>query len=173
MIGALVELALARRRAAGAGDEAISEVGVKEITRIHGLLRAIEAHLTDRDGAISVRTGGGDGGLFNGILARYLSLVVECLPTPGRHGAESVAMARRIVLATADQVWRYRLEVDGLPVFSADWSKDATMPQAGGLVGATIAGAVASSDIAERDLSVQLSGWMLMEAAARTITADG
>ena len=94
------------------------------------------------------------------------------MPTPGRHGTEAVAIARRIVLATAEQVWRFRLEVDGLPVFSADWSKDATMPQAGGLVGATIAGAVASSDIAERDLSVQLSGWMLMEAAARTIAAE-
>ena len=45
------------------------------------------------------------------------------------------------------------------------------MPQAGGLVCATIAGAVASSDIAERDLSVQLSGWMLMEAAARVSAA--
>lgn len=171
MLGACVELARARRRAAGVGDEEVSDVGVKEITRIHGLLRAIENHMTDHDGAINVRTGGGDGGLFNGILARYLSLVVECLPTPGRHGTESVAIARRIVLATAEQVWRFRLEVDGLPVFSADWTKDATMPQAGGLVGATIAGAVASSDIAERDLSVQLSGWMLMEAAARVSAA--
>ena len=172
MLGACVELALARRRAAGVEDRTVSDVGVKEITRVHGLLRAIEVHLTDRDGAINARTAGGDGGLFNGILARYLSLVVECLPTPGRHGTEAVAIARRIVLATAEQVWRFRLEVDGLPVFSADWSKDATMPQAGGLVGATIAGAVASSDIAERDLSVQLSGWMLMEAAARTIAAE-
>lgn len=171
MLGACVELARARRRAVGVGDEEVSDVGVKEITRIHGLLRAIENHMTDHDGAINVRTGGGDGGLFNGILARYLSLVVECLPTPGRHGTESVAIARRIVLATAEQVWRFRLEVDGLPVFSADWTKDATMPQAGGLVGATIAGAVASSDIAERDLSVQLSGWMLMEAAARVSAA--
>ena len=171
MLGACVELARARRRAAGVGDEEVSDVGVKEITRIHGLLRAIENHMTDHDGAINVRTGGGDGGLFNGILARYLSLVVECLPTPGRHGTEAVAIARRIVLATAEQVWRFRLEVDGLPVFSADWTKDATMPQAGGLVGATIAGAVASSDIAERDLSVQLSGWMLMEAAARVSAA--
>lgn len=170
-LGALVELARARRRAAGVGDEEVSEVGVKEITRIHGLLRAIETHLTDRDGAINVRTAGGDGGLFNGILARYLSLVVECVPTPGRHGAESVAIARRIILATAEKVWRYRLEVDGLPVFSADWGTDATMPQSGGLVGATIAGAVSSSDIAERDLSVQLSGWMLMEAVVRTIQA--
>lgn len=172
MLGACVELALARRRAAGVEDRTVSDVGVKEITRIHGLLRAIEVHLADRDGALNARTAGGDGGLFNGILARYLSLVVDCVPTPGRHGTEAVAIARRIVLATAEQVWRFRLEVDGLPVFSADWSKDATMPQAGGLVGATIAGAVASSDIAERDLSVQLSGWMLMEAAARTIAAE-
>ena len=38
MIGACVELALARRRAAGVEDRTVSDVGVKEITRIHGLL---------------------------------------------------------------------------------------------------------------------------------------
>ena len=55
----------------------------------------------------------------------------------------------------------------GLPLFPADWTKSATFPQAGGLVSASVGGAVREGAIRERDLSVQLSGWMLMEAAAR------
>ena len=71
------------------------------------------------------------------------------------------------MLATANSAWHNRLEVDGLPLFPADWTKSATFPQAGGLVAASVAGAVREGAIRERDLSVQLSGWMLMEAAAR------
>ena len=41
--------------------------------------------------------------------------------------------------------WAHRGEVDGLPRFGTDWSQPAGP---------------------ERDLSVQLSGWMLLEAAA-------
>ena len=71
------------------------------------------------------------------------------------------------MLATANSAWHNRLEVDGLPLFPADWTKSATFPQAGGLVSASVGGAVREGAIRERDLSVQLSGWMLMEAAAR------
>ncbi|ORT85514.1 hypothetical protein BS299_15720, partial [Mycobacterium tuberculosis M13] len=39
------------------------------------------------------------------------------------------------------------------------------LPTAGGEQARSVRGAVHSSAIAERDLSVQLSGWMLMEAA--------
>ncbi|HIW96762.1 MAG TPA: glycoside hydrolase family 76 [Candidatus Corynebacterium gallistercoris] len=166
MLGACTELAIAQRKQAGVKPGEVSEVGMKHITRVHGLIKAIHNHMTDKRDAINWRTSGGDGGLFNGILARYLALVATDLPPAGRHSDEARRIARQLVLTTADTVWHYRLEVDGLPVFPARWGEDAVMPQAGGLVGATIAGAVASSDIAERDLSVQLSGWMLMEAAA-------
>jgi predicted alpha-1,6-mannanase (GH76 family) len=57
------------------------------------------------------------------------------------------------------------VEADGLPVFGPDWSVPARLPTAGGGVGSLKGGAVSSSAVAERDLSVQLSGWMLMEAA--------
>lgn len=50
-------------------------------------------------------------------------------------------------------------------VFGAFWDREAELPTAGGEQARSVRGAVHSSAIAERDLSVQLSGWMLMEAA--------
>lgn len=73
--------------------------------------------------------------------------------------------ARAIVLASAQSAWDYRQTVDGLPVFGAFWDREAELPTAGGEQARSVRGAVHSSAIAERDLSVQLSGWMLMEAA--------
>ncbi len=169
VIGACVELAIAQRDAAGVDRHAVSEVGMTSITRARGLIEAIaRTHLT-ADGVLQWPSFGGDGGLFNGILMRYLALAATELPTPRRRNDETQKTARNIVKRTAESAWRYRLEVDGLPVFPAEWTRDAMMPQSGGLVGATIAGAVASSDIAERDLSVQLGGWMLMEAMCRIL----
>lgn len=165
VIGACVELAIAQREAAGVDRDAISEIGMASITRARGLIEAIANTHVNAEGVLDWPTAGGDGGLFNGILMRYLALAATQLPSPRRRNDEAQRTAREIVQRTAETAWRYRLEVDGLPVFPAEWTRDAMMPQAGGLVGATIAGAVASSDIAERDLSVQLGGWMLMEAA--------
>ncbi|KAB1550812.1 glycoside hydrolase family 76 protein [Corynebacterium sp. 321] len=167
MLGALVELANAQRRAAGVQPGEVSDVGMKHITRAHGLVQAIADTRTTDDGVLHFQTGGGDGGLFNGILVRYLTVVANALASSGHQSDQARAQARQMVLQTAESAWRYRLEIDGLPVFGADWTKDAVMPQSGGLVGSTIAGAVSSSDIAERDMSVQLSGWMLMEAAVK------
>jgi len=47
--------------------------------------------------------------------------------------------------------WEGRLELGGGPVFAQDWRRSARTPRAG---------------LAEADLSVQLSAWMLLEAAA-------
>lgn len=183
VLGALVELAVAQRGRAHIPDKQLSDVGMENITRAIGLLDAIErTHVVGKarsgkpgdvrgrdvlESTVYFQNGGGDGGLFNGILMRYLALFACDLPEVGEVAKRAKRRAAQMVLATAETVWRHRLELDGLPVFGADWSRDAVMPQAGGLVGSTIAGAVASSDIAERDLSVQLSGWMLMEAAAK------
>ena len=46
--------------------------------RVHRLVAAVAEHMAP-DGVIK-GAGGGDGGLFNGILARYLALVVTTLP---------------------------------------------------------------------------------------------
>ena len=43
----------------------------------------------------------------------------------------------------------------------------AEVPRAEGATARSVGGAVTESEVPERDLSVQLSGWMLMEAAAR------
>ncbi|WP_426704987.1 glycoside hydrolase family 76 protein [Corynebacterium auriscanis] len=169
VLGACVELAIAQRDAAGVDRDAVSEVGMTSITRARGLIEAIARTHINADGVLDWPSFGGDGGLFNGILMRYLALAATSLPSSRRRGEEAQRTARDIVKRTAESAWRYRLEVDGLPVFPAEWTRDAMMPQSGGLVGATIAGAVASSDIAERDLSVQLGGWMLMEAMCRVV----
>lgn len=172
VLGATVELAVALRAQAGVKGDEVSDVGMEYVYRAAGLIDAIARHLTDSHYVINAGTLGGDGGLFNGILVRYLALAVEKLPQVGPRTRRARGIARKIVLRSAESAWRYRLEIDGLPVFPTRWDQDATLPQSGGLVGATIAGAVGSSDIAERDLSVQLSGWMLMEAAAKVAADD-
>ena len=112
--------------------------------RAGALLDAVTAHMVGPDGVVPGYDDGGDGGLFNGILARYLADAALRRP-------ELAPAARRIVLASAAAAWEGRMEVTGGPVFAQDWRKPARAPRAG---------------VAEADLSVQLSGWMLMEAAA-------
>jgi predicted alpha-1,6-mannanase (GH76 family) len=46
------------------------------------------------------------------------------------------------------------------------------MPSAGGREAQFVEGAVNASEVPERDLSVQLSGWMLMEAAHTAASGD-
>ena len=105
--------------------------------------------------------GGGDGGLFAGITARYLALAAHRLP--GDRDAREAA--REIVLASAAAAWDNRCSVDGLPLYGSFWDRPAELPTAGGRTARFASGAVHASEVAERDLSVQISGWMLMEAA--------
>ena len=79
-------------------------------------------------------------------------------------GQESDA-ARNIVLTSAQSAWDFRQTVDGLPLFSAFWDRAAEIPTAESASATFSGGAVTASSIPERDLAVQLSGWMLMEAA--------
>ena len=110
--------------------------------------------------------GGGDGGLFNGILARYLALVVTTLPDNDAEDAAARDTARNIVLKSAQSAWDYRQTVDGLPLFGPFWDRAADLPHGGRAGGRSSSRAPSTaSAIPERDLSVQLSGWMLMEAA--------
>lgn len=175
VLGALVELARAQRREAGIPQRAVSEVGTEQITRVHQLVQAVASNLASPEGVIGLGTGrggsgngGGDGGLFKGILARYLALVVTDLPSDDRMSRATRQLAKRLVMQSADSVWHHRLEVDGLPLFGSSWMDDAALPQSGNRIGSTIAtGAGADLGVPERDLSVQLSGWMLIEAAAK------
>ena len=69
------------------------------------------------------------------------------------------------MLKSAQSAWDYRQTLDGLPLFGPFWDRNAELPVAGGQEAQFVEGAVNTSSIPERDLSVQLSGWMLMEAA--------
>jgi predicted alpha-1,6-mannanase (GH76 family) len=131
--------------------------------RVHRLVAAVQSHMAN-DGVVK-GTGGGDGGLFAGILIRYLALVATALPGETPEDIEARAIARKLVLTSAQSAWDFRQTVDGLPLFGADWDKTAQVPTAGGQAAQFVEGAVSGSEVPERDLSVQLSGWMLMEAA--------
>ncbi|NLU83226.1 glycoside hydrolase family 76 protein [Rhodococcus sp. HNM0569] len=125
--------------------------------RVYRMVEAIDRHLTVR-GVIQGR-GGGDGGLFAGILARYLAFAATKLrgDEPADRYARGTAAA--LVTTSAEHAWNNRLEVEGLPLFGHEWSEQAQLPMQW-----------EAGRKPERDLSVQLSGWMLMEAAHRVTT---
>ena len=135
----------------------------RHAARVARLLPAIAEHMTT-DGVLR-GAGGGDGGLFAGITARYLALAATALPGDSKADDTARDAARAIVLASARAAWDNRQDVDGLPLFSAFWDRTAEIPRADGEAGKFIEGAVMESAAPERDLSVQVSGWMLMEAA--------
>ncbi len=131
--------------------------------RARRLVAAIDAQMAP-NGVIK-GAGGGDGGLFAGITARYLALAATALPGETAEDVAARDTARRIVHDSAQAAWDNRQTVDGLPLFGPFWDRTAEIPAAGGTEAQFIEGAVHSSATPERDLSVQLSGWMLMEAA--------
>jgi predicted alpha-1,6-mannanase (GH76 family) len=133
-LGACVELA----------DGDVSGVWASRAERT---IRAVAAHLVDED--VLRGRGGGDGGLFAGILTRYLAqAAVRLTDSP------AAAVAARIVRASAEAAWRNRALSRGGPLFGPEWSRPAQEPHS------------PRHRRAERDLSVQLSGWMAIEAAA-------
>src|SRR6476659_3952763 len=67
--------------------------------RVHRLVAAISREMAPE--GVLKGAGGGDGGLFNGILARYLALVVTTLPDNSPDDAAAKATARKIVIASA------------------------------------------------------------------------
>lgn len=175
-IGACLEVVLGLYKQAGVSPEdpledrehaALVDEAMPYITAIRSLVQAVATHMADHQGVINWQTGEGDGGMFKGILARYLADAALRLPGDSPHSKATRKLARRLVLASANSVWNHRLEVDGLPVFGTEWDKDARLPHNYGLGPRSLAETAGVIRIDERDLSVQLSGWMLMEAAAR------
>jgi predicted alpha-1,6-mannanase (GH76 family) len=131
--------------------------------RVRRLVAAVGEHMAP--GGVIKGAGGGDGGLFAGITARYLALTATDLPGDSEEDAAARDTARTIVLASAQAAWDNRQTVEGLPLFGSFWDQTAEIPAGGGKGAQFIEGAVRPSAMPERDLSVQLSGWMLMEAA--------
>lgn len=134
--------------------------------RAADLITAVAERLC-HDGVVT-DGGGGDGGLFNGILARYLALAATQLPGADATARSARGTAADIVLTCAAACWRHRAEVDGSPLFGHRWTQPAGQPaaEATSAVGRSVDGAISASLVPERDLSVQLSGWMLLEGAA-------
>lgn len=172
VLGASLEIALAL------DDDPAAQITYLE--HIRSLVQAVSMHMATPGGVIDNPVdGSGDGGLFVGILVRYLADVAMRLPDPQPDGQRQVntgatgssagtrAAAERLVMASAEALWSHRLEVDGLPIFPSRWTQDARLPHNYSLGPTSISDALGPSRIAERDLSVQLSGWMLLEAAAR------
>ncbi|MDI3313463.1 MAG: glycoside hydrolase family 76 protein [Mycobacterium sp.] len=144
-----------------------SQARERHAERVRRLVAAVSEHLAP-NGVIR-GAGGGDGGLFAGITARYLALVATTLPKDTAGDVAARETARSLVLSSAQSAWDHRQTVNGLPLFGAFWDRTAELPTADGPPAKFVDGAVVGSEAAERDLSVQLSGWMLMEAAG-TVT---
>lgn len=112
------------------------------------LIHAVAAGLTHPDSLVLRTHGPGDGGLFTGILVRYLALAARDprLPTETRQ------LAADLVTATAENLWDARVTRGwrGRPVV--------LFPQDTHPGGGTVAEVV--------ELSTQLSAWMTLEAAA-------
>jgi predicted alpha-1,6-mannanase (GH76 family) len=118
---------------------------------------ALVAATADRfaDAGVIVGAAGNDSGLFMGILARNLAHTALAL------GDNTAA---QLVHASARAAWDNRAEVHGLPLFGADWSRPVTAPGGAESFPQLAASWLASSPNRSHDLSVQLSGWMLLEA---------
>ncbi|WP_460356122.1 glycoside hydrolase family 76 protein [Mycobacterium sp. ZZG] len=141
--------------------------------RVRRLVAAVAEHMAP--GGVIKGAGGGDGGLFDGILARYLALVATELPGDSDADVEARKTAGDIVVTSARAVWDNRQTgkaTENLPLFGAFWDRPAELPTAGGGDAQFVEGAVNSSEIPERDLSVQLSGWMVLEAAHVVTAGD-
>ena len=139
--------------------------------RVCRLVEAIDKEMAPE--GVLTGAGGGDGGLFAGITARYLALAATSLPGADAASARARETAAKIVLKSAQSAWDYRQTVNGLPLFGAFWERNAEIPGDTGAKAQAVGGAVHSSEMPERDLSVQVSGWMLMEAAYTVEAVSG
>ena len=111
--------------------------------------------------------GGGGPGLHAGILARYLALIACRLPDTVDNADIVRETAATLVMASASAAWKNRIEIDGEPLFGPEWDTPAVVPAA------LFRPDDPAARVAERYLSVQVSGWMLMEAAARVEATPG
>ena len=128
----------------------------QSLSRASDLVAAVDSRLTTpHDGIRPLRThGGGDGGLFTGILARYLALAAATDALDG----QARETADRLVRDTAEAFWRGREErVSGsgrhgaATVFSSDPARAARE----------------SSPVGQPvELSTQVQAWTVLEAAA-------
>lgn len=96
------------------------ELGGTELAAAEAHVMAVARRLTRPGTDVLATHGGGDGGLFTGILTRYLALAAA----DPRLGAEARTTAARVVLATAEDLWSGRAQRGwrgrGVSVFPRD-----------------------------------------------------
>ncbi|MEA5153661.1 glycoside hydrolase family 76 protein [Raineyella sp.] len=127
--------------------------------RVLRLVEAIDRGMADGHVLVGYRgrpEQGGDEGLFRGILARYLALVATDLPGGTADAASARGLAARLVRTTAEAAWQHRARHGEEMWFGPDPRTPARIPRRSD-----------PTDLPERDLSVQVGAWMLLEAAAR------
>jgi predicted alpha-1,6-mannanase (GH76 family) len=141
--------------------------GAANLARAAAVVAAVGQHLTvpastPGAGRVLRCEGTGDGGLFTGILARYLALAAVDRRLP----AEARAKAAELVQNTAEAFWAGRRTVSAREPLAGNggrtiFSSHAELPA----VSSYPAGAAV-------ELSTQLQAWMVLEAAA-SIPAAG
>lgn len=124
---------------------------LRSVRRAAELVAAVATGLTLPSGALRTH-GSGDGGLFTGILARYLALAALSPAPP----AMLRFTARSMITTTADALWRGRRERE------TGGRRRRTV-----LVFPAAPGDAADSGPVE--LSTQLQAWMVFEAAHRVL----
>ncbi|MHC6594190.1 glycoside hydrolase family 76 protein [Arthrobacter sp. C152] len=130
--------------------------GAANLARAAALVDAVEARLTVPGSSVLRCEGTGDGGLFTGILCRYLALAA----VDGRLPGPTRAAAARLVTDTAGGFWSGRREVG---------AGEARTAPAGASVFSLEAGQPAAETYppgAAVELATQLQAWMTLEAAA-------
>lgn len=149
---------------------------VAAAARILRLVEAVDRWMADGHVLVGYQgraEQGGDEGLFRGILARYLAVVATDLPGDTADARSARRLAATLVMTTASASWEHRAQQGREMWFGPDPRVPARVPRRSDAVaaGASAAG-VGSAAVPERDLSVQVGAWMLLEAAARC-SADG
>ncbi len=114
----------------------------EDLNRAATVVEAVGKHLSTPDSRVLVTHGAGDGGLFTGILVRYLALAAM----DRRLDRASRDLAAALVHSTAAALWEGRDSSGSFPT-TCDPSSTAKR-------------------IYHVELSTQVQGWMVMEAAA-------
>lgn len=123
-----------------------------DLSRAARLIEAVDAHQRSEDGAPILRThGDGDGGLFTGILARYLAVAAR----DARLAPHARFRAAALVRATAQALW------DGSDVRRLDGPARVFSPAPG------VPAVESLPPGARLELTPQLQAWTILEAAAQ------